>query len=114
MSRYDNRFRQKVINYLKSDKKISKTKVIKIFQITRQTLYDWIELDTKGELLQIKPKKNGFTSSVDLVKLKTYLDSNPDKYYSEIAKNFSVGTEQIRILVTKKLGYTSKKTKYLS
>lgn len=111
MPRYNNKFRQKVINYLKSEEKPSKTQVMKVFQIARQTLYDWIDLDKQGKLFDITPKKSGFTSSVNLVELKKYVDKHPDQYYSEIAKNFSVGAEQIRILVRDKLGYTSKKNK---
>ena len=45
--------------------------------------------------------------------LKNHVDKHPDRvlfeYYSEIAKRFSAGAEQIRILVVKKPGYTSKK-----
>jgi Transposase len=48
---------------------------------------------------------------VNLEELKKYLDQNPDQYYHEIAKNFGVSDEQIRVLVRDKLGYTSKKNR---
>jgi len=111
MTRYNNNFRQKVINYLNSDQKPSKSEVIKIFQIARQTLYDWIKLDKQGKLFEITPKQNGCKSKVDLDELKKYVDEHPDEYYHEIAEHFSVGDEQIRLLVKNKLGYTSKKNK---
>lgn len=111
MPRYDNKFRQKVINYLKSDDKPSKSKVIKTFQIARQTFYDWIELDRQGKLFTVKPKKNGFPSRVDLTELKKYVDNNPDKYYAEIANVFKISKSQVQRLITSKLGYTNKKNR---
>ena len=112
MSRHSNDLRKRVVAYYDKNKQ-SKTKkqICKDFSISRQTLDNWIKLNEKGELFEIKEYHHGFKSSVDLEDLKNYVDKHPDEYYSEIAKHFSVGVEQIRILVTKKLGYTSKKNK---
>jgi hypothetical protein len=114
MSRHSNDLRKRVIaHYHKHKSKQTKTKkqICQDFSISRQTLDNWIELDREGDLFEIKQYHHGFSSRVDLAELKKYVDNNPDKYYSEIAKNFSVGAEQIRILITQKLGYTSKKNK---
>lgn len=110
MPRHSNDLRKRVITFFKSGK--TKSETIKTFQIARQTLYDWIELDKQDKLFVITPKQNGFKSKVNLEELKNYIDNHPDEYYKEIAKNFSVGAEQIRVLVTQKLGYTSKKNKH--
>jgi len=112
MSCHSNDLRKRVVAYYDKNKQ-SKTKkqICKDFSISRQTLDNWIKLNEKGELFEIKEYHHGFKSSVDLEDLKNYVDKHPDEYYSEIAKHFSVGVEQIRILVTKKLSYTSKKNK---
>jgi len=109
MSRHSNDLRKRAIAFFKSNK--TKSETIKTFQIARQTLYDWIELEKQSKLFDILPKKNGFKSSVDLAELKKYIDENPDKYYHEIALKFGVKKSQIQRIVTQKLGYTSKKNK---
>ena len=119
MSRYSNDLRLKVINFFKQtnlDKEFihSKLETCETFGISRPTLDSWIKIDKEGGLLEIKKYSRGKTSCVNLEDLKKYIDLNPDQYYHEIAKNFSVSDERIRVLVRDKLGYTSKKTDDLS
>jgi|688.fasta_scaffold343839_2 hypothetical protein len=116
MSRYSNDLRLKVITFFKqtdSNKKPihSKSKTCKTFGISRPTLDFWLKIEGGGGLLETKKYHHGRISSVNLEELKKYIDENPDKYYHEIAKNFSVSDEQIRVLVRDKLGYTSKKNR---
>ena len=49
--------RKKVIEYLKKGK--SKVEASKVFGVTRQTIYNWIRLEEKGELggKKRKPKR---------------------------------------------------------
>jgi transposase-like protein len=98
MSRYSNDLRLRVINFFKqvnSDGKpiSSKSETCETFGISRPTLDSWLKIDKNGSLLEIKEYKHGKTSSVNLGELKEYIDKNPDQYYHEIAKNFSVWTK---------------------
>jgi len=116
MSRYSNDLRLKVITFFKqtnSDKKPihSKFEICKTFGISRPTLDFWLKIEEKGKLLEVKKYHNGRISKVNLEELKKYVDENPDQYYHEIAKNFGVSDELIRLLVRDKLGYTSKKNR---
>lgn len=116
MSRYSNDLRLKVVNFFKqtnSNKELihSKLETCETFQISRPTLDSWLKVDKEGGLLENKKYRRGKISRVNLEELKKYIDGNPDQYYHEIAKVFSVNDERIRILVRDKLGYTSKKNR---
>jgi transposase len=109
MSRHSNDLRQRALDFFKSNK--SKTTTAKTFQISRDTLDSWINLDEKGLLHEVRTGGKGVASKVDLKKLEEYVDNNPDKYYREIAKEFGIKKSQAQRLVTNKLGYTSKKNR---
>jgi transposase len=116
VSRYSNDLRLKVTKFFKQTDSDgtpihSKSETCKTFDISRPTLNFWLEIQRKGSLIEIKQFQHGRLSSVNLEELKKYIDENPDQYYHEIAKKFSISKSQIHRIVTQKLGYTSKKNK---
>jgi transposase len=90
-------------------KKGSKSAAVRNFGIGRQTVYDWLELDKQGKLLEVHvyPTKK---SKLDYEEVRSYVDANPDFYYREIGEFFKTSGENIRRIL-KKLNYTVKKNK---
>ncbi len=78
-------FRKKVLAYC--EKTGSITEASAIFQVSRNTIYQWLKLKEKtGELHhQVKGTK---PRKVDRDKLKNYLETHPDAYLTEIASEF--------------------------
>ena len=107
MKRHPNELRTRVVNFVKEGN--SKSSAIKIFKIAKQTIYDWIKLDSNGKLTEIN---NYLTrkSKIDTVKLLDYVNNNPDLYYREIAEVFKSSKSEIQYLL-KKEGITVKKNK---
>lgn len=98
-------FREKVLAYCENIGSISEAATV--FQISRNTIYQWIKLKEKtGELHhQVKgttPRK------VDRDKLKSYLEIHPDAYLTEIAAEFDCHPTAIHYAL-KAMGYTRKK-----
>jgi transposase len=98
-------FRKKVLSYCENIGSISEAATV--FQISRNTIYQWIKLKEKtGELHhQVKgttPRK------VDRDKLKSYLEIHPDAYLTEIAAEFDCHPTAIHYAL-KAMGYTRKK-----
>ena len=98
-------FREKVLSYCENIGSISEAATV--FQISRNTIYQWIKLKEKtGELHhQVKgttPRK------VDRDKLKSYLEIHPDAYLTEIAAEFDCHPTAIHYAL-KAMGYTRKK-----
>jgi putative transposase len=108
MTRYSNDLRKKVIEYIKLGN--SKQNAIKIFNISRDTLFKWIKLDIENKLFEIDKSPRGRKSRVDIIELEKYLQQHPDVYYIELAKIFNISKSQIHNIVTK-LGYRNKKNK---
>lgn len=69
-------FRRKVLSYCERTGSI--TEASHIFQISRNTIYGWLNHQVKGT----EPRK------VDRDRLKNYLTDNPDAYLTEIAAEF--------------------------
>lgn len=105
MFRHGNELRQRTIDYYKQVK--SKTKTLKVFKIARQTLYDWIKEEEKGELLIIRevPKRQ---TKVDINGMLEYIKQNPDRYYHEIGQAFGC-SKSTAFYLLKKHNITVKK-----
>ncbi|MBF0805356.1 MULTISPECIES: IS630 family transposase [unclassified Streptococcus] len=98
-------FRKKVLSYC--DKTGNISEAAEIFQISRNTIYEWIKLQKKtGDLHhQVKGTK---PRKVDRDKLKAYLEAHPDAYLTEIASEFDCHPTAIHYAL-KAMGYTPKK-----
>ncbi|MFM5961089.1 MAG: IS630 transposase-related protein, partial [Dolichospermum sp.] len=88
-----------------------KSYICKTFGISRPTLDSWLKIEKEGDLFEVKKFRHGRLSRVNLEELKKYIYENPDQYYHEIAKKFGIKKSQAHNLITKKLGYTSKKNR---
>ncbi|HGA1249748.1 TPA: IS630 family transposase, partial [Streptococcus suis] len=96
---------KKVLAYC--EKTGSITEASAIFQVSRNTIYQWLKLKEKtGELHhQVKGTK---PRKVDRDKLKNYLETHPDAYLTEIASEFDCHPTAIHYPL-KAMGYTPKK-----
>jgi transposase len=106
MSRHSNDFRKAVITFF--NKGNSKSSTIRVFGIARQTLYDWIKLNSAGGLEVIR--NGGGIPIYNHKAILTYVDAHPDAYNFEIANVFGCGAETVRMIL-KKYNYTVKKNK---
>jgi putative transposase len=102
-------FRECVISYIESGG--SRVSASKIFKVGVETVRRWISL--KKETGNVSPKSHGggHPQKINLVKLKNYVDANPDKTLQEIGVKFSVSHVSI-FSALKKLNYVSKKRRY--
>ncbi|MBY5032126.1 IS630 family transposase [Streptococcus suis] len=98
-------FRKKVLAYCEKTGSITEASVI--FDISRNTIYQWLKLKEKtGELHhQVKGTK---PRKVDREKLKNYLEAHPDAFLTEIASEFDCHPTAIHYAL-KAMGYTPKK-----
>lgn len=106
MNRHSNDLRVRAVKYAKTH---NKSKAAKVFKIARQTIYDWLKLDSEGKLEEIiiySTKK----SKLDYTEIAEYTNNNPDLYYHEIGNHFNTSDENIRRIL-KKLNFTVKKNK---
>ena len=105
--------RIRVINAVKSGS--SKVEICKVFNICRQTIYNWINLELKqGNLLPIKSSKTGHPRGIkDDQKFKKYVDKHSDSTQKEIALFFNVGLATVSRTL-KRIGYTRKKSQTYS
>ena len=78
-------FRKKVLAYCEKTGSITEASVV--FDISRNTIYQWLKLmETTGKLHhQVKGTK---PRKVDREKLKNYLEAHPDAFLTEIASEF--------------------------
>ena len=78
-------FRKKVLAYCEKTGSITEASVV--FDISRNTIYQWLKLmETTGELHhQVKGTK---PRKIDREKLKNYLEAHPDAFLTEIASEF--------------------------
>lgn len=84
--------RQKALDYL--ERCNSKTKVAQAFGISRNTLYQWIQLkEEKGNLSH----NSGGCRKIKINKeqLKSYVEQHPDAYLHEIAEQFNCSAPAI-------------------
>lgn len=107
MKRHPNALRTRVVEFVKANK--SKVLASKTFKVARQTVYEWMRLDSLGSLLEVN---NYITrkSKINIEELTDYVNQNPDLYYTEIATHFKSSKSEIHYLL-KKLNYTVKKNK---
>ena len=98
-------FRKKVLAYCEKTGSITEASVV--FDISRNTIYQWLKLmESTGELHhQVKGTK---PRKVDREKLKNYLDAHPDAFLTEIASEFGCHPTAIHYAL-KAMGYTRKK-----
>jgi transposase len=96
MSRHSNDLRERVIQYYKEVK--SKTKTIKVFKIARQTIYDWITKEEKGDLYT-PTNYNRRVSKFNIPAILEYVKQNPDRYNYEIGEVFNCSPERIRMIL---------------
>lgn len=89
---------------------MQKTSVCKLFNICRQTLYSWLDLETEqGDLSAKTGFQKGHSHGIkDFDKFREFVDLHPDYTQEEIAEHYSVGSSTIgRAMV--KIGYSRKK-----
>ena len=89
---------------------MQKTSVCKLFNIGRQTLYSWLDLEKEqGHLAAKTGFQKGHSHGIkDLDKFREFVDLHPDYTQEEIAQHYSVGSSTIgRAMV--KIGYSRKK-----
>lgn len=89
---------------------MQKTKVCKLFNICRQTLYSWLALEKEqGHLApQIGFQKGHSHGIKNLDKFREFVNLHPDYTQEEMAVHYSVGSSTIgRAMV--KIGYSRKK-----
>ena len=98
-------FRKKVLAYCEKTGSITEASVV--FDISRNTIYQWLKLmETTGKLHhQVKGTK---PRKVDREKLKHYLEAHPDAFLTEIASEFGCHPTAIHYAL-KAMGYTRKK-----
>lgn len=87
-----------------------KTKVCKLFNICRQTLYSWLDLEKEqGHLAAKTGFQKGHSHGIkDLDAFREFVDLHPDYTQAEMAEHYSVGSSTIgRAMV--KIGYSRKK-----
>lgn len=89
---------------------MSKVKACDVYDICRQTLYNWLALEQKqGHLTPKSGFQKGHSHGIkDLEKFREYVDSHSDYTQEEIAQYFSVGSSTVS-RAFKKIGYTRKK-----
>lgn len=87
-----------------------KTKVCKLFNICRQTLYSWLALKkTQGHLAAQTGYQKGHSHGIkDLDKFREFVDLHPDYTQEEMAEHYSVGSSTIGRAM-EKIGYSRKK-----
>jgi transposase len=106
MPRHSNDLRKRVVDYFLNTPKITATKTIKIFNISKDTLKKWVKWNTEGELYKQRTYKA--ISKLDVAKVLEYVDNNPDRYNYEIAEVFNSSRSAIQRLLVK-YNYSVKK-----
>lgn len=102
---YSSDFRQKAISYYERTKSVTETAAV--FEISRNTLYEWIKLKKRTGKLnhQVKGPK---PRKIDREKLIAYFEEHPDAYLTEAAVEFNCHPTAIHYAL-KAIGYTRKK-----
>lgn len=89
---------------------MGKTEICELFQICRQTLYNWLALEKEQGHLEAKSGyQNGHSHGIkDLDAFKSYVDGHSDQTQEEMAEYFSVGSSTIGRTL-QRIGYSRKK-----
>jgi transposase len=101
---YSEDFRKKVLEHTNTHT-IHET--AKTFGIGPSTVTRWMAMFKKTGSLKPAPIVRK-PSKLDYIKLREYVDANPDRYIREIAEVFKCAKETVRKALIK-LGYTQKK-----
>ena len=106
---YPIELRKRVLDYL--EKGGSKAEASRVFQLCRQTLYSWLALKEAGDY-SLKPRPSRRKErKLSREALKEYLETHPDAYLSELAKEFKVTINAIDYAL-KQLKITRKKSRH--
>jgi transposase len=89
---------------------MGKAEVCELFNICRQTLYNWLALEKEqGHLKAKNGYQNGHSDGIkDRDEFKKYVDAHPDQTQEEMGKYFSVGSSTISRTL-QRIGYSRKK-----
>ena len=100
--------RRRVVEAIKSG--MSKSKASRTYQVCKQTVYNWLELENKtGDLVPTMNYQKGHSHGIkDLDAFKNYVDEHPSHTQEELASHFGVGSSTIGRNL-QKIGYTRKK-----
>ncbi len=97
--------RKRVISYLKTGKTYEEAS--KIFQVSVTAIGRWNRRYKSTGNCTAK-QRGGSTKRIDLEKLKSYVESNPDMRLKEASKELKVSTYNVSYWL-RKLGYSYKK-----
>jgi len=106
---YDNKFREKVLEYI--DKGHTVEEAHEIFSVGTTTIKEWKRLKKETGKLDKRPLKRTH-KKIDPVKLIAYIKEYPDSYQREIAEVFCC-TQQAVFVALKRLKITRKKNQTL-
>ena len=98
-------FRKVVVQHVLEGNNFSQT--AKKFKVSHEIVRRWYYMNLKGSLEDKKPK-NRRPKKLDPVKLKKYVDENPDKTVKQIAEHFGVWYQAVYYRLNQ-MGYTYKK-----
>jgi transposase len=100
--------RKRVVDAIHSG--MQKKEASKLYNISRQTIYDWLSLEKReGHLNPQTGFQNGHSHGIkDLEAFREYVDLHPDYTQEEMAKHYGVGSSTIGRAM-KKIGYSRKK-----
>lgn len=89
---------------------INKTKVCKLFNICRQTLYSWLLLEKEqGHLKPQTGFQRGHSHGIkEIDQFREFVELHPDYTQEEMAKHYGVGSSTIGRTL-KKIGFSRKK-----
>lgn len=89
---------------------MSKDKAVEVYNVCKQTIYNWLKLEKEQGSLEPKTGfQKGHSHGIkDLTAFREFVDKHPDYTQEEMGEYFSVGSSTIsRTLI--KIGYTRKK-----
>ena len=92
------------------EKGMRKTEICKLYNISKDALYDWIALyKRQGNLEPITGYQNGHSHGIkDLAEFEEYVKNNADLTQEEMANYYGVGSSTISRNL-QKIGFTRKK-----
>lgn len=89
---------------------ITKAEICRLFNICRQTLYNWVALEkSQGDLKPRTGFQKGHSHGItNIAAFRAFVDLHPDYTQEEMAAHFKVGSSTIGRTL-QKLGYSRKK-----
>ena len=107
MSRgYAKSLRFRVLSFIDSGK--SKADAGRVFNLCRQTIYNWLSLRDSGDYSPPSHPNKYKASKLDCSVFSAYVRDNSDAYQHEIAKHFGVSQSAV-FYALKRCGITRKK-----